>query len=169
MVYKAKRVVITGAGVISPVGCGTDVFWDAITSGKSGVDAVKGFDTSKFKVHRGCEVNNFDIKDYFSNGTCLEMGKGSEFAVAAAKLALDDSGLDLGSIDLERVGVSIGTTAGEIQVLEKIDDSRFNNGDDSVGPDLLLKHPCNCIPSNIAIEFGFKGAKYNSTYSMCCR
>ena len=157
MAYKAKRVVITGTGVISPIGCGTEVFWDAVTSGKSGVDTVKGFDTSLFKVHRGCEVNNFQIKDYFSNGTCLEMGKGSEFAVAAAKLALDDSGLDLGSVDLERVGVSIGTTAGEIQVLEKIDDNRFINGDGSIGPDLLLKHPCNSIPSNIAIEFGFKG------------
>lgn len=157
MVYKAKRVVITGMGVISPVGCGKDVFWDAITSGKSGVDEVKGFDTSKFKVHKGCEVNDFRFTDYFPNGTGREMGKGSEFAVAAAKLALDDSGLDLSAIDVERAGVSIGTTAGEIQVLERIDDSRYKFGDDSVSPDLFLKHPCNSIPSNVSIEFGFKG------------
>ena len=153
----AKRIVITGMGVISPVGCGKDVFWDAITSGKSGVDEVKGFDTSQFKVHRGCEVRDFKFNDYFPNGTGRDIGKGSEFAVAAAKLAIDDSGLDINAIDVERVGVSIGTTAGEIQILEKIDDSRYKSGDNSVSPDLFLKHPCNCIPSNIAIEFGLKG------------
>lgn len=152
-----KRIVITGMGVITPIACGKDEFWEAVTSGKSGVEEVKGFDTSKFRVHRGCEVKNFHFKDYVPNGTGREMGKGSEFAVAAAKLALDDSGLDLSNLDLERVGVSVGTTAGEIQVLEQINDSRFAYGDDSVDPHLILKHPCNIIPSNIAIEFGFKG------------
>ena len=153
----AKRIVITGMGVISPVGCGKDAYWDAITSGKSGVDEVKGFDTSAFKVHRGCEVSDFRFKDYFPDGTGREMGKGSEFAVAATKLALDDSGLDLNTIDVERVGVSIGTTAGEIQVLEKIDDIRYKSGDNAVDPDLFLKHPCNSISSNISIEFNLKG------------
>ncbi|MGR3220408.1 MAG: beta-ketoacyl-[acyl-carrier-protein] synthase family protein [Candidatus Anammoxibacter sp.] len=153
----AKRIVITGMGVISPVGCGKDVYWDAIISGKSGVDEVKGFDTSLFRVHRGCEVNDFRFKDYFPDGTEREMGKGSEFAVAATKLALDDSGLDLNAVDVERVGVSIGTTSGEIQVLEKIDDIRYKSGDNSVDPDLFLKHPCNNMPSNIAIEFNLKG------------
>lgn len=153
----AKRIVITGVGVISPVGCGKDTFWEAITSGKSGIDEVKGFDTSAFKVHRGCEVKDFNFKDYIPVGTGRTMGKGSEFAVAAAKLAIDDSKLDLSKIDLERMGVSVGTTAGEIQVLEKINDNRFKNGEDSVEPDLFLKHPCNSIPANISIEFGLKG------------
>lgn len=152
-----KRIVITGIGVISPVGCGKETFWDAITSGKSGVAEVKGFDTSQFKVHRGCEVDDFNFNDYISNGSSKNIGKGSEFAVAAAKLALDDSGTDLSRLDLARVGVSVGTTAGEIQVLEKINDSRFEKGDDSVGADSFLKHPCNSIPSNISIEFGLKG------------
>ncbi len=152
-----KRIVITGMGVVSPVGCGKDVFWDAITSGKSGIDEVKGFDTSAFRVHRGCEVKDFNYKDYIPNGTGREIGKGSEFAVAAAKLALDDSGLNIEELDKERIGVSVGTTAGEIQVLEKIDDTRFKNGEDAVDPEQFLKHPCNSIPANIAIEFGFKG------------
>lgn len=152
-----KRVVITGVGVVSPVGCGKDVFWDAITAGKSGVDEVKGFDTSAFKVHRGCEVDNFNFNDFVPNGSGREMGKASEFAVAATKLALDDSGLDLSNIDPERTGVSVGTTAGEIQVLEKINDHRFEKGDAAVESELFLRHPCNSIPSNISIEFGFKG------------
>jgi 3-oxoacyl-[acyl-carrier-protein] synthase II len=151
-----KRIVITGLGVISPIGCQKDIFWDALTSGVSGASEVKAFDTSAFKVHNGCEVKNFMYEDYTNNGS-RKIGKGSQFAIAAAKLALDDSKIDVKNVDLERVGVSIGTTAGEIQILERVNLLRYEKGDDNVDTDLFLKHPCNNIPSNIAIEFGFKG------------
>jgi 3-oxoacyl-[acyl-carrier-protein] synthase II len=151
-----KRIVITGVGVISPIGCNKDVFWDALISGVSGASEVKAFDTSDFKVHNGCEVKDFKYEDYISNGS-RKVGKGSQFAVAATKLALDDSKIDVKNIDLERVGVSIGTTAGEIQILERVNKLRYEKGDDNVDTDLFLKHPCNNIPSNIAIEFGFEG------------
>ncbi|ODS34068.1 MAG: beta-ketoacyl acyl carrier protein synthase II [Candidatus Scalindua rubra] len=152
-----KRIVITGVGVISPIGCKNDVFWDALISGTSGVSEVKAFDTSDFKVHKGCEVEDFKYGDYVSNGSGRKIGKGSQFAIAASKLALDDSKIDLNNIDLEEVGVSIGTTAGEIQILERVNNLRYEKGDDNVDSDLFLKHPCNNIPSNIAIEFGFEG------------
>ncbi len=151
-----KRIVITGVGVISPIGCQKDVFWDGLTSGVSGASEVKAFDTSDFKVHNGCEVKDFKYEDYISNGS-RKVGKGSQFAIAATKLALDDSKIDVKNVDLERVGVSIGTTAGEIQILERVNQLRYEKGDDNVDTDLFLKHPCNNIPSNIAIEFGFEG------------
>jgi 3-oxoacyl-[acyl-carrier-protein] synthase II len=151
-----KRVVITGVGVISPIGCQKDVFWDALTSGVSGASEVKAFDTSLFKVHNGCEVKDFRYEDYINNSS-RKVGKASQFIIAATKLALDDSKIDVKNVNLEKVGVSIGTTAGEIQILERVNQLRYEKGDDNVDTDLFLKHPCNNIPSNIAIEFGFKG------------
>ena len=160
-----KRIVITGVGVISPIGCNKDVFWNALISGVSGASEVKAFDTSDFKVHNGCEVKDFRYEDYISNGS-RKVGKGSQFAIAATKLALDDSKIDVKNVDLERVGVSIGTTAGEIQILERVNQLRYEKGDDNVDTDLFLKHPCNNIPSNIAIEFGFEGP--NTIISTAC-
>ncbi|MHC4308192.1 MAG: beta-ketoacyl-[acyl-carrier-protein] synthase family protein, partial [Planctomycetota bacterium] len=152
-----KRIVITGMGVISPIGNKKDAFWNALISGTSGVSEVTSFDTSPFKVHRGCFVKDFNYDDYVSNGSSREIGKGSQFAIAAAKLAIEDSNIGLNNIDPERAGVSIGTTAGEIQILEKVNYVRHEKGADSVDPDLFLSHPCVNMPSNISIEFGFKG------------
>ena len=152
-----KRIVITGMGVISPIGNKKDAFWNALISGTSGVSDVTSFDTSPFKVHRGCFVKDFNYDDYVDNSSGREIGKGSQFAIAAAKLAIEDSNVGLSNIDPERAGVSIGTTAGEIQILEKVNYVRHEKGDDSVDPNLFLKHPCVNMPSNISIEFGFKG------------
>jgi 3-oxoacyl-[acyl-carrier-protein] synthase II len=152
-----KRIVITGVGVISPIGNQKDLFWNALISGTSGVSEVTSFDTSPFKVHKGCFVKNFNYDDYVSNGSSREIGKGSQFAIAAAKLAIEDSKVDLNNLDPERAGVSIGTTAGEIQILEKVNYIRHEKGADSVDPGLFLKHPCVNMPSSISIEFGFKG------------
>lgn len=152
-----KRVVITGVGMITPIGSGKDVFWNALTAGESGVSEVSCIDTSGYRVHKGCEVKNFNYSDYIKNGVLKEIGKGSQFAIAATKLALDDAKMDLSKIELERMGVSVGTTAGEIQILEKVNYIRHRDGEDKVAPDLFLMHPCNNIPANIAIEFGLKG------------
>ncbi len=152
-----KRIVITGIGVISPIGCENDVFWNALISGESGVSEVKSFDTSVFKVHKGCEVKNFNFDNYTTEGSRRDIGKGSQFAIAASKLAIEDSNIGLNNIDPERAGVSIGTTAGEIQILEKVNYLRHEKGEENVDPSLFLKHPCVNMPSNISIEFGFKG------------
>lgn len=152
-----KRIVITGIGVISPIGCQNDVFWDALISGTSGVSDVKAFDTSAFKVHKGCEVKDFNYSNYINKDSRLDIGKGSQFAIAASKLAIEDSNIGLNNIDPEKAGVSIGTTAGEIQILEQVNYLRHEKGEENVDPTLFLKHPCVNMPSNISIEFGFKG------------
>ena len=104
--------------MITPIGSGKDVFWNALIAGISGVDEVSCIDTSGYKVHKGCEVKNFNYSDYIKNAVLKKIGKASQFAIAATKLALNDAGLILNNIDLERIGVSVGTTAGEIQILE---------------------------------------------------
>ncbi|WP_347274280.1 beta-ketoacyl-[acyl-carrier-protein] synthase family protein [Candidatus Kuenenia sp.] len=152
-----KRVVITGVGMITPIGSGKDAFWNALTAGESGVSEVSCIDTSGYRVHKGCEVKNFNYSDYVKDGVLKEIGKGSQFAIAATKLALDDAKIDLSKTELERMGVSVGTTAGEIQILEKVNYIRHRDGEARVAPDLFLMHPCNNIPANIAIEFGLKG------------
>ena len=152
-----KRIVITGIGAITPVGSGTDAFWVAVLAGESGVDDVTCFDTSLHKVHKGCEVKDFDYHDYTDNGAVGKVGRGSQLAVAATKIALDDSQLDLDKVDPARIGVSVGTTGGEIQILEKIDLLRHKDEEDKIDSEQFLLHPCNNIPANIARAFGFKG------------
>jgi 3-oxoacyl-[acyl-carrier-protein] synthase II len=152
-----RRVVITGLGVITPIGSGKDKFWNTLLEGKSGVGEVTCFDTSEYKVHRGTEVKDFNPRDYIKNGTVEQLGKGSQMAIAATKLALEDAGISPEEIDPTRFGVSVGTTGGEIQILEKINLIRYKQDEDHVDVNLFLRHPCNNIPSNIAREFGFKG------------
>ncbi|MFQ5957457.1 MAG: beta-ketoacyl-[acyl-carrier-protein] synthase family protein [Candidatus Brocadiales bacterium] len=152
-----KRVVITGIGMITPVGSGKEAFWEAIIAGDSGVDDVTCFDTSGHKVHKGCEVKGFEFHDYIDNGSIGDVGRGSQLAIAAAKIALDDSRLDLNRVEPERIGVSVGTTGGEIQILEKIDLLRHEQDEDQIDSHLFLQHPCNNIPANIARAFRFKG------------
>lgn len=152
-----RRVVVTGLGVITPIGSGKDKFWKALLEGKSGVGEVTCFDTSGHKVHRGTEVRDFNPRDYIKNGTVDQLGKGSQMAIAATKLALTDGGLGLEGVDPTRIGVSVGTTGGEIQILEKINLIRYGQDEDHVDIGLFLRHPCNNIPSNIAREFGLKG------------
>lgn len=152
-----RRIVITGLGTITPIGSGKEAFWEALLAGKSGVDDVRCFDTSHHRVHKGCEVRDFDFRQYTKNGALEKLGRGSQLAIAATRLALEDSGLEPDAIEPERIGVSVGTTGGEIQILEKINLLRYEQDEDYVDSALFLKHPCNNIPANIAKEFGFKG------------
>ncbi len=152
-----RRVVITGLGVISPIGSGKDTFWKSLLDGKSGVTEVTCFDTTGHKVHMGTEVKDFNPSDYIKNGNVDQLGKGSHMAIAATKLALEDAGLKWEGINPVRIGVSVGTTGGEIQILEKINLIRYTQDEDHVEKGLFLRHPCNNIPSSIAREFGFKG------------
>lgn len=146
----ALRVVITGVGVVTPIGLGRRAFWDALLSGVSGVREVGCLDTKDFRVHLGCEVRDFPDG---TENTHRPMGKGSRFAIAAAREALEDAGIS-GSI-AGCVGVSLGTTGGEIQILEKIN-REFFDGHKTDGKEFLA-HPCQNIPANVAREFGFNG------------
>ena len=114
-----KRVVITGVGVITPIGSGKDKFWNALMEGKSGVELVTRFDTSEFKTKIGAEIRDFDPEDYgITPKDAKRMDLFTQYGVAAASLAIEDSGLELGAYN-DRVGTMIGTGIGGLMTLEE--------------------------------------------------
>jgi 3-oxoacyl-[acyl-carrier-protein] synthase II len=146
-----RRVVITGLGLVTPIGAGRELFWKNLTAGANGIGPVESFDTSAFPVHIGAEVKDFDPSGYES------LGRGSQLAVAAARMALDDSGIDVRALDRSRIGVSMGTTSGEPNMIELYNDARKAGGLESIPAEILPKYPCNVVASNVAIEFDLQG------------
>ena len=151
------RIVITGVGLITSIGAGRETFWKALLAGCSGISPVASFDTSEFPSHLGGEVHDFSPEPYLRRQPPGELGRASQMAVAAARLAIEDSGLDLASSNLRRAGVSMGTTSGEPWFVERYNDIRKADGLDAIPGDVLRKYPSNVIPTNIAIEFGLHG------------
>jgi 3-oxoacyl-[acyl-carrier-protein] synthase II len=146
-----RRVVITGLGLVTPIGAGREQFWKKLTAGANGIGPVESFDTSAFPVHIGAEVKDFNPAGYEA------LGRGSQLAVAAARMAIEDSRVDLSARDRSRIGVSMGTTSGEPGMVERYNDARKAEGLSAVPADILPKYPCNVVPSNIAIEFDLHG------------
>src|ERR1700737_2519647 len=114
---KTSKVVISGVGVVSAVGIGKTAFWTGLTEGRNGVQPIEAFDTSAYRTHKGGEVKNFSPPL-----DAAALGRATQFAITAVREALADSGLNLSSIPPFRVSVSLGTTMGESQLLERIND-----------------------------------------------
>jgi len=150
-----KRVVVTGLGVVSPVGIGVERFWQALLKGESGIAPVESFDTSRYPVHLGGEVRGFDPVPAVRRLSPGQMGRASQFAIAAAREALADCGLDLAALDRTRIGVSMGTTSGEPHMVERYSDAKKEGREP--GPELFTGYPCHVIPSNVAAEFELGG------------
>src|SRR5574337_2130945 len=129
-----KRVVITGLGVISSIRAGKEDFWSALTAGQSGITPISTFDTSEFSTHLAGEIKDFDPARYVSDKKTKTMGRASQLAVAAAKLAISDAQLHLNQAVREDVGVVLGTTMGESQVFEQLNAAWVkNSGQGQIG------------------------------------
>jgi 3-oxoacyl-[acyl-carrier-protein] synthase II len=128
-----------------------------MTAGRCGIGPVTSFDTSAFPVHLGAEVKDFQPEAFVLRRSPEEMGRGSQLAIAAARMALQDAGIDLREFDRSRVGVSMGTTSGEPQLVERYNDIRKVQGLDAIPREIPPKYPCHVIPSNVAIEFDLHG------------
>jgi 3-oxoacyl-[acyl-carrier-protein] synthase II len=152
-----RRVVITGLGLVTPIGSGWRSFWKALLAGQSGIGPVTSFDTTGFPVHIGAEVKGFKPEEHVRRGPPHSIGRGAQLAVAAAWMALDDSGVDLGRFNRRRVGVSMGTTSGEPLFIERYNDIRKADGLEAIPGDMFPKYPCHTIPANIAIEVDAHG------------
>ncbi len=150
-----KRVVITGIGVVSPIGTGKDVFWTGLLAGKSGIRPVSSFDSTAFSAHIGAEVIDFDPKDHLERQKPGDMGRASQMAIGAARHALADAGLDLNTLNRSRVGVSMGTTSGEPLFVEYYNDAKRAGTEPAV--EVFSQYPCHLIPTHVAIEFGLNG------------
>ncbi|MBN2374026.1 beta-ketoacyl-[acyl-carrier-protein] synthase family protein, partial [bacterium] len=151
-----KRIVITGIGVVSSIGIGKDKFWENLIAGKSGVSKVSAFDTKDYPTHYGAEVKDFRPEKFLEKKQYEGMGRASQMGIAAASLAIEDAGLELQKIEGKDAGIIVGTTMGEIQNMEEMDDIIFKNGKDFVMPDMILQYPANNISCNIAAAFNLR-------------
>jgi len=115
-----RRVVVTGLGIISPIGNDIDTFWENVKKGTVGIGEITKFDTTDFKVKLAAEVKDFDATKYMDKREARRMELFSQYAVAAAKQAVEDSVLDLEKTDKNRMGVSIGSGVGSLQAMEAI-------------------------------------------------
>ena len=157
----ARRVVITGLGAITPVGNSVKEYWESLKAGKNGVGPITSFDTSEFKVKLAAEVRDFDPKAYGDVKTMRRMDRFSQFAVAAAKEALEDSGLTMEQEDSFRVGVSIGSGVGSLQAMEAGMKRLLEKGPGRVDPLLVPRMISNMAAGNVAIRFGLRGKNIN--------
>jgi len=153
-----KRVVVTGIGVVSSIGIGKDEFWSALIQGRSGISKVTSFDTAEYPTHYGGEIKNFQPGLFIDKRKIDKIGRAALLAIGAAKLAVGDSGLDLGSLDKNTAGVSFGTTMAESQVFERVNGAWVKGGLDAVDSELIPMCPASSISVNLSREFAFGGA-----------
>ncbi len=152
-----KRVVITGMGVVSSLGFGVDKFWNAVKEGKSGINSVGRFDTANFTTKVAAEIKDFEPTEYMDRKEAKRMDLYTQYAMAAAKMAVEGSGLDLEKIDKFRFGVVVGSGVGGIDTLESQHDVLQQKGPGRVSPFFIPMMIANMASGRIAIQYGAKG------------
>ena len=152
-----NRVVVTGLGAITPIGNNVNTFWNGLKEKKIGFGPIIAFDTAEYKVKLAAEVKNFDAKQYMDLKAARRMERFSQFAVAAAKEALEDAGIKMEQEDPFRVGVSVGSGIGSLQVIEKEHTKLMEKGPGRVNPLMVPLLIGNMAAGNISIQFGLKG------------
>ena len=153
-----RRVVVTGLGIVSPVGNTVEEAWQNILAGRSGIAPITKFDTSTFPVKFAGEIKNFDITSYISAKDARRMDDFIHFGLAAGIQAVRDAGLDKeGAADPERVGVAIGSGIGGLPLIERTKEEYIAGGVRKVSPFFVPGSIINLISGNLSIEFGFKG------------
>ena len=156
-----RRVVVTGMGAITPIGLNVEEFWAGIKEGKTGFGEITKFDASGYKCQLAAEVKGFEGKNYMDFKAAKRMELFSQYAVAAAKEALEDAGLDMAKEDAYRVGVSIGSGIGSLQVMEREHAKLLEKGPSRINPLMVPLMICNMAAGNVSIQFGLKGKNIN--------
>jgi 3-oxoacyl-[acyl-carrier-protein] synthase II len=149
--------VVTGLGVITPIGIGREQFWKELLAGRSGVGRVASFDTSDFPVHLGAEVKTFEPEQYVFNRLPTQIGRASQFAIAAARLAVCDAALPSSDSATDDIGIVVGTTSGEPQVIERFNDHYVAGELDQLGDNFISAYPCSVLATHVACELGLGG------------
>ncbi|TCU75623.1 3-oxoacyl-[acyl-carrier-protein] synthase II [Tissierella praeacuta] len=152
-----KRVVITGLGAITPIGIGKENFWNSLIEGKSGIGAITRFDTTDFDIKIGAEVKDFDPSNYIDKKEARRMDRFTQYAVAGAKLALEDGKVELDKLNLDKVGVIIGVGIGGMETMETEFTKLRDRGPSRVSPLFIPMMISNMAPGQISMTFGFRG------------
>jgi len=162
-----RRVVITGIGLITPLGHTVDDLWTNLINGKSGADYITRFDAEKFKTKFACEVKGFDVEKYMDKKEARKMDVFTQYALACSSDAIQMSGLDLTKLDLTRCGVIWASGIGGIKTLQdEISDFVKSDGNPRFSPFFIPKMISDIAAGSISIKFGFRGINY-STVSAC--
>lgn len=156
-----KRVVVTGMGAITPIGLSVEEFWDGIQQGKIGFSEITQFDTTEYKVKIAGNVKGFEGKNYMDPKSARRMELFSQYAVAATKEALEQSGLDMEQEDPYRVGCAVGSGIGSLQAMEREHTKLLEKGPGRINPLMVPLMITNMAAGNVAIQFGLKGKSLN--------
>ncbi|MGD2173849.1 MAG: beta-ketoacyl-ACP synthase II [Candidatus Brocadiaceae bacterium] len=154
---KDRRAVVTGIGVVSPVGNDNSSAWAAVREGRSGIRTIASFDTSEYDVHIAGEVQDFNPLDHFSKRELSRLDRFVQFALVAADSAIADSGLDLDRENLDRVGTFIGTGIGGLHEIEAQHTRLLKSGPRRTSPLMIPKLMTNAAPGQVAMRKGLLG------------
>ena len=156
-----RRVVVTGMGAITPLGLNVEEYWNGLKEGRHGFGEITKFDTSDYKVHLAAEVKGFQGKDYMDFKAAKRMELFCQYAVAAAKEALEQSGINMEQEDPFMVGCSIGSGIGSLQTVEREHKKLMEKGPSRVNPLMVPLMISNMAAGNVSIQFGLKGKSIN--------
>ena len=156
-----RRVVVTGMGAITPLGLNVKEYFDNIKAGNHGFGIISKFDAAEYKAHVAAEVKGFVAKEFMDFKAAKRMETFSQYAVAAAKEAMEQSGLDMSKEDPYRVGCSIGSGIGSLQVVEKEYTKLVEKGPNRVNPLMVPMMISNMAAGNVSIAYGLKGKSLN--------
>lgn len=152
-----RRVVITGTGSVTSLGMGTDAFWHSIKSGKCGISRIERIDVSDLPAKVGAEIKDFRPLDYIEKKEAKRMDRYTQYAMAAAQMAVESAGLNMENVNKERLGVIIGSGVGGIETLEAQHNTLIEKGPDRISALFIPMMIANMAAGNIAIKFGAKG------------
>lgn len=161
-----RRVVITGAGVVSSLGMGLENFWNSIKEGKSGISVVTRFDITNYSTKVAAEIKNFDPTMYIDKKEAKRMDRFTQYAMAAAKMAFDMSGIELDKLNKDRTGVIVGSGIGGIETFEDQHSTLIEKGPGRVSPFFIPMMIGNMASGRIAIEYGLMG--FNESVITAC-
>jgi len=163
MTLAGRRVVVTGIGVVSPLGCGTAKNWQALLAGRSGIGRIESFDPEGHPVQIAGEVHDFDPTEYFERKDLKKVDRFIQLSVAAAQMALDDSGLKVDDELADRAGVAIGVGMGGIATLEEGFQTYYRSGLKRLSPFFIPRLIANMASGHVAMRFGWRGANLTPT------
>ena len=155
-----RRVVVTGLGVVSPVGSTLDSFWAAIQAGENGIGPITYFDTTAFDTKFAGQVKGFNVEEFMSKKDVRHLDPFCHYGIAAAKMAVDDSGLDMAKEDATRVGVVAASGVGGLQILQSQMDVLRSRGPGRFSPFIIPQMITNILPGIISINHGMKGPNF---------
>jgi 3-oxoacyl-[acyl-carrier-protein] synthase II len=161
-----RRVVVTGVGLVSPLGCGNEVTWQAALAGQSGIGPITQFDAGAYSTRIAGEVIGFDPHDWIDKKDVKKCARFIQFAIAATRMVVDGSGLRISDDNAARVGVAIGSGIGGFEVIEREHKVLMERGPDRVSPFFILSAIVNLAAGQVSVRLGAKGP--NSAVATAC-